>query len=351
NYPLQLSLGPLVAALAAGNRAMIKLSEYTPHTNDALQGLLGNVFTEDRVSVVQGEAEVAAAFAALPFDHLLFTGSTPVGRKVMAAAAANLTPVTLELGGKSPAIVDASANLETAAERICFGKSMNAGQTCIAPDYVLCPVEDVGEFVAAYRRAFARMYPSLRDNPDYSTIVNDAHLERLEALIADARDRGARIEVLNPACETLADTRKLAPRLLLDTSEEMRVRNEEIFGPLLPVIAYERLGDAVAHVNRGPRPLALYWFGVDDERRRRVLESTHAGGVTVNDTLTHFVQESLPFGGIGESGMGQYHGHAGFLTFSKAKGVLRRGRFNPGRFAYPPYRPWVRRILEVLTLR
>lgn len=345
NYPLQLSIGPLIGALAAGNRAMIKMSEYTPHCNEVVTRLVAEVFEEDHVAVVTGDAEVAAAFSALPFDHLLFTGSTAVGRHVMRAAAENLTPVTLELGGKSPAIIDPEASLDFAAERICFGKSLNAGQTCIAPDYVLCPRGREREFLEFYRRHFSRMYPRLRDNPDYTSIINERHLGRLNAWLEDAVGKGAEVVDLNPEGEGLAGSGKLAPKVVFGTSPEMKIRCEEIFGPILPVIPYESFDEALAFVRAGERPLALYYFGPNGDNRLRVLTEIHAGGVTINDAMLHFVQEDLPFGGIGQSGMGHYHGYDGFLAFSKAKAVYTRGRLNPLRVIYPPYRGMLQRLL------
>ena len=337
NYPIQLVLEPLATALAAGNRAMIKVSEFTPATNKTLEAMLGEVFPEDHVAMVHGEAEVAQAFTRLPFDHLLFTGSTAVGRQVMRAAAEHLTPVTLELGGKSPATVSDTVPLDHAAERIAFGKALNAGQTCIAPDYVLCPADRVDGFVEAFQRRVSRMYPTLRDNPDFTAIVNDRQYERLTRYLRDAREKGARIVEINPASEKLEDVRKLPLTLLLDTTEDMLVRQEEIFGPLLPVVPYDSLDEALEYVRRNPRPLALYYFDYDKQRQRRVLEQTHAGGVSINDTLSHIAQDDLPFGGIVPSGIGRYHGKEGFLTFSHAKSVYVKPRFNGARFAYPPY--------------
>lgn len=344
NYPLQLSMGPLIGALAAGNRAMIKLSEYTPRFNAVFTELIAGVFAEDQVAVITGDANVAARFSALAFDHLLFTGSTAVGRHVMRAAAENLTPVTLELGGKSPAIIDPEASMELAAERICFGKSVNAGQTCIAPDYVLCPKGRERDFLEAYRRHFSRMYPRLRENPDYTSIINDRHLRRLTDWVDEAASGGAEVVEINPAREDLEGTGKMVPRLVFDSRPSMSIRCEEIFGPILPVIAYEGFEEAVEFVRQGHRPLALYYFGPDRDNRRRVLTEIHAGGVTVNDAMLHFVQEDLPFGGIGQSGMGHYHGYDGFLAFSKAKAVYTRGRWNPLRLIRPPYGGFLQRL-------
>jgi len=347
NYPLYLAFGPLIGALAAGNRVMIKMSESTPVTSQLVKELLARVFPEDLVAVVLGEAEVGQAFSRLPFDHLLFTGATSIGKQVMRAAADNLVPVTLELGGKSPAIVSADVPLADAAERIAFGKTLNAGQTCVAPDYVLVPEARVEEFVAAYRAAVQRFYPGLEDNPDYTAIINERQLNRLRGYIVDAESRGARLVPLFPGDQG----RRLAHSLVLDVTDEMKLMQEEIFGPLLPVVPYRRLDDALAYVNERPRPLALYYFGYDKGEQRRVLHETHSGGVCLNDTLLHVAQDDMPFGGIGPSGMGHYHGHEGFLAFSKAKGVLIKSRFNAARLIYPPYGTAIQRLILKLFIR
>lgn len=347
NYPLFLAIGPLVGALAAGNRVMIKMSESTPATSQLLKELLAKVFPEDLVSVVLGEAEVGMAFSRLPFDHLLFTGATSIGRHVMRAAAENLTPVTLELGGKSPAIVSAGVPLADAAERIAFGKTLNAGQTCVAPDYVLVPKDRVDGFVAAYRAAVQGFYPQLADNPDYTAIINERQQQRLNGYLSDAQSKGATIVPLFPE----AQGRRMPQCLLLNVSDEMKLMQEEIFGPLLPVIPYERIEDAFAYVNQRPRPLALYYFGYDRREQQRVLHETHSGGVCLNDTLLHVTQDDLPFGGIGPSGMGHYHGHEGFLTFSKAKGVFIKQRFNAARLIYPPYGRAIQKLVYKLFVR
>lgn len=347
NYPLFLAAGPLTGALAAGNRVMIKMSESTPATSQLVKELLARVFPEDLVSVVPGEAEVGMAFSKLPFDHLLFTGATGIGKHVMRAAAENLTPVTLELGGKSPAIVSADVPLEHAAERIAFGKTLNAGQTCVAPDYVLVPRARVDGFVSAYRDAVQRFYPQLADNPDYTAIINERQLARLNSYLQDAEEKGARIIPLYPQSQG----RRLAHSLVLDVSDDMKLMQEEIFGPLLPVLPYDRLEDALAYVNARPRPLALYYFGYDRHEQQRVLHETHSGGACLNDTLLHVAQDDMPFGGVGPSGMGHYHGHEGFLTFSKAKGVFIKQRFNAARLIYPPYGKRIQQLVYKLFVR
>lgn len=351
NYPIQLALLPLAGALGAGNRVMIKLSEFTPATNQALRSLLADAFEEDEVAVIEGAVAISTLFAQQPWDHLLFTGSTAVGRVVMAAAARHLTPVTLELGGKSPVIVAPDAPLEATAESIAFGKMLNAGQTCIAPDYVLVPAGQEAAFAEAMQRAVARLYPTLRDNPDYSAIINERQHQRLHAWLDDAVRLGAQVYVCDPAHEDFAQTRKMPLHLLLGVHDGMKVMQEEIFGPLLPVLPYRDLDQALDRVRGGSRPLALYLFSHDRQVQRKVLEQSHSGGVTINDTLMHVAQDDLPFGGVGPSGMGHYHGHEGFLTFSKAKGVHIKGRWNTGRLAYPPYGGWVHRLIQRWFIR
>ncbi|MBC3257529.1 coniferyl aldehyde dehydrogenase [Pseudomonas paralactis] len=347
NYPLYLAIGPLVGALAAGNRVMLKLSESTPATGELLKALLARIFPEDLVCVVLGEAEVGMAFSKLRFDHLLFTGATSIGKHVMRAAAENLTPVTLELGGKSPAIVSADVPLKDAAERIAFGKTLNAGQTCVAPDYVLVPEDRVEGFVEAYSKAVRGFYPTLAGNPDYTAIINERQLARLNAYAKDATDKGA---TLIPLYEQ-GQARRMAHSLLLNVSDDMTVMQDEIFGPLLPIVPYRGLDQAFAYINQRPRPLALYYFGYNKSEQERVLHETHSGGVCLNDTLLHVAQDDMPFGGIGPSGMGHYHGHEGFLTFSKAKGVLVKQRLNAARLIYPPYGKSIQKLIQKLFIR
>ncbi|EJM28875.1 MULTISPECIES: coniferyl aldehyde dehydrogenase [Pseudomonas] len=347
NYPLFLAIGPLTGALAAGNRVMLKLSESTPATGLLLKELLARIFPEDLVCVVLGEADVGVAFSKMRFDHLLFTGSTSVGRHVMRAAAENLTPVTLELGGKSPAIVSHDVPLKDAAERIAFGKTLNAGQTCVAPDYVLVPEERIGGFVEAYRQAVRGFYPTLADNPDYTAIINERQLARLNSYLSDATSKGA---LLIPLFDQ-GQGRRMPHSLLLNVSDEMTVMQDEIFGPLLPIVPYQDLDQAFAYINQRPRPLALYYFGYDKREQKRVLSETHSGGVCLNDTLLHVAQDDMPFGGIGPSGMGHYHGHEGFLTFSKAKGVLVKQRFNAAKLIYPPYGKSIQKLIQKLFIR
>ncbi|AOE82775.1 coniferyl aldehyde dehydrogenase [Pseudomonas sp. TCU-HL1] len=347
NYPLFLAVGPLVGALAAGNRVMIKMSESTPATSQLVKELLARIFPEDLVAVALGEADVGVAFSRLPFDHLLFTGATSIGKHVMRAAAENLTPVTLELGGKSPAIVSADVPLADAAERIAFGKTLNAGQTCVAPDYVLVPEGRVEGFVEAYRQAVKTFYPQLTDNPDYTAIINERQLGRLNSYLTDAQAKGAHLVPLFPE----AQDRRLPHTLVLNATDDMKLMQEEIFGPLLPIIPYRRIDDAFAYINDRPRPLALYYFGYGKAEQQRVLHETHSGGVCLNDTLLHVAQDDMPFGGVGPSGMGHYHGHEGFLTFSKAKGVFIKQRFNAAKMIYPPYGKAIQKLVYKLFVR
>ena len=351
NYPVQLALAPLVQVIAAGNRAMLKPSELVPETAALLHDLIAETFPPDQVTVITGGPEVGEAFSHLPFDHLVFTGSTRVGKLVMKAASENLVPVTLELGGKSPTIVAGDFNARTAAERIVAGKLFNAGQTCIAPDYVMVPAGTRDAFVEACKTAVAKMYPSLEKNPDYTSIVNDKHYARLTSYVKDAQTRGARVVELNPANESLdpaGGSRKMAPTLVLDANDEMLVMQEEIFGPILPVVTYQTLDDAIAYVNDRPRPLALYFFSHDKAATDRILTDTMSGGVTVNETLLHVAQDDLPFGGVGPSGMGHYHAREGFDSFTKKKPVFRQARVNTTGLLRPPYGKTIDRLLKFL---
>ena len=352
NYPVQLALAPAVAAIAAGNRVMLKPSELTPATSSLLAELVSASFREDEFAVVEGDADIGQAFSALAFDHLFFTGSTAVGRKVAQAAAANLTPVTLELGGKSPAVFDATADFASSVPRLMVGKLLNAGQTCIAPDYALVPAARLDEFIAAATATVHDLYPQVSTNPDYTSIVNARHFARLTGLLDDARSKGARIMPLGEAgARTDATPRRLVPTLVAGVTDDMAIMREEIFGPLLPIETYSTPDDAIAKINARPHPLALYWFGADRGHRERMLRQTLAGGVTVNDTLWHFAHEGLPFGGVGASGSGQYHGEHGFVTFSKAKPVYAQSRFAPTRLLYPPYGRVFERVLALLKRR
>lgn len=361
NYPVQLALAPAGAALAAGNRVMLKPSERTPHTAAQLAALVAQFFASDEFCVLPGNTDLAARFAALPFDHLVFTGSSAIGRQVAQAAAQHLTPTTLELGGKSPCIIDTRCSprdMQDAAIKIAHGKLLNAGQTCIAPDYLLLPRGREGEFAQAYRAAVARLFPGIAGNPDYAAIISAQHHARLHHLLQQAQAQGADVQTIVPATAlaahhtagTLSDgaSRQMAPTLVFAVTPAMQLMQEEIFGPILPVIPYDGVDGAIAHVNAGPRPLALYWFGQNDAARDAVLRRTVSGGVTVNDTLLHALHNDLPFGGIGASGWGAYHGEQGFLRFCHQKSVLLQSRWSLGAWCYPPYGVRFDRVMALL---
>jgi coniferyl-aldehyde dehydrogenase len=347
NFPAYLSLGPLIAALAAGNRAMIKMSELTPRTTEVLAGMLAEAFPEDEVAVFGGEVEEARAFGALPFDHLVFTGSPAVGKHVMRAAAENLVPVTLELGGKSPALVAPGADVADAAKRIAHGKAFNAGQVCLSPDYALVPRASVDAFTEAVAVAFRRMYPQVQQDVDYTSIITDRHAGRLRGLVADAEAKGGRVVVAGDH----GPGRQLPLTIVSDVRDDMDLAQEEIFGPVLPVLPYDTLEDAITYINDRPRPLAIYAFGVDGQALQRLSKETHSGGIALNDWGWHAFQHDLPFGGIGNSGMGSYHGEEGFRELSHAKAVFRRHRFFPTGLLYPPYGGFLQRMTLRLFLK
>jgi len=349
NFPVQLVMGPIAGALAAGNRVMAKSSEYTPRVAALFEAVAPKYFAIEEVTFVSGGPEIGKAFSELPFDHLIFTGATGIGRHILHAAADNLVPVTLELGGKSPTIIGRSADMARATERIALGKMLNAGQICLAPDYLYVPDDRVGDAVAGLKHAVAGMYPTLRDNPDYAAVINDRHHARLTAHLDDARAKGAELVEINPAGENFnaTNSRKLPLTLVLDPTDEMTVMQEEIFGPILPVKRYRRLDEAVDYVNRHDRPLGLYYFGSDRAEERALLDRTISGGVTVNDVIFHVSMEDLPFGGVGPSGMGNYHGQDGFRTFSHAKAIYRQPRIDVAKLAglKPPYGAALRRTV------
>jgi coniferyl-aldehyde dehydrogenase len=341
NFPVNLVMSPLAGVFAAGNRAMVKTSEFTPAVAALFEDLVPRYFAEEELAFVSGGPDVGKAFAELPFDHLLFTGATGIGRHILHAAADNLTPVTLELGGKSPVILGRSADIAQATERVAIGKMMNAGQICLAPDYMLVPAEKEAEVVAGLTAAASALYPSLLANPDYTAVINDRHYQRLTTWIDDARARGAEVIAVNPANEDFAtsNSRKMPLHIIRNPTDDMTVMQEEIFGPVLPVRSYAQVEDAIGEVNRRDRPLALYYFGKDAGERRQVLDRTISGGATVDDVIFHVSQEELPFGGIGPSGMGAYHGEVGFWTFSLARAVFRQPRIDVHKLAglKPPY--------------
>ena len=349
NYPLQLAVSPLVDAFAAGNRVMIKPSELTPRFAALLRRLVAERFDEAEAAVVTGGVEAGEHFATLPFDHLLFTGSTSIGRKVYLAAAANLTPVTLELGGKSPAIVCPGYSLDKAARSISFGKFLNAGQTCIAPDYVLLPEGQAAAFAEAVLADARKSYPAIAGNEDYSCVISERHRHRLAGAIDAARAAGA--TVLSHEDEGARERGKIGPTIVLGATGDMLLLNEEIFGPVLPVVPYRDLDEAIGFVAARDRPLALYCFSGSRAERERVLDGTLSGGVTLNGTLLHVAQESLPFGGVGPSGIGAYHGKEGFRRFSHARAVFKVGPINVFERLGPPWGKAAAFVAKLLTRR
>ena len=328
NFPVQLTFAPLAGVFAAGNRTMIKPSEFTPATSELMLELLHAAYDIDEVAVIPGGPAVGEAFSSLPFDHLLFTGATSIAKHVMRAASENLVPVTLELGGKSPVVVGKSADVELTASNVMTGKTMNAGQICLAPDYLFIHEDSTDNFIEAAKKSVAKMYPDLKDNPDYTSMVNERHYDRVTSYIEDAKARGAEVIELNPADENFDQQQhnKIPPTLIIDPSDEMEVMKNEIFGPVLPVKRYKNLDETLDYINDHPRPLGLYYFGQDSNEEHKVLTQTTSGGVTVNDVIMHIAQEDLPFGGVGPSGMGSYHGHDGFKNFSHAKAVYTQSK-------------------------
>ncbi|RJX66987.1 coniferyl aldehyde dehydrogenase [Tsuneonella suprasediminis] len=341
NFPVNLSFNPLMQAFAAGNRAMIKPSEFTERTSALMEELVARYFDPAECVVVTGGPEVAHAFSSLPFDHLVFTGSTATGRKVMEAAARNLVPVTLELGGKSPVFLGRNADIAKAGERIALGKMMNAGQICLAPDYMYVPEETEDGAVAAVQLGVHTMYPTLRDNEDYASVVSDRHFERLQGLVADAKAKGAEVIEVNPAGEDFSatNTRKMPLTILRNVTDDMKAMQEEIFGPVLPVKTYKHIDEAIDYVNAHDRPLGLYYFGDDEAEREKVLTRTISGGVTVNDVIFHVSMDDLPFGGVGPSGIGSYHGVEGFREFSHARSIYTQPKIDIAKLGgfKPPY--------------
>jgi len=341
NFPVNLAFSPLMQVLAAGNRAMIKPSEFTERTSLLMKELVEEYFTPDEVVVITGGPEVAAAFSSLPFDHLVFTGSTPTGRLVMQSAAKNLVPVTLELGGKSPVVMGRSADFEKAGERIALGKMMNAGQICLSPDYMFVPEDKADEAVAGVSNGVSAMYPTLLENDDYASIVSDQHFERLQSLVEDAREKGAEVIEVNPGNENFgnANQRKMPLNIIRGVNDDMKVMQEEIFGPVLPVMTYKAVDQAVDYINEHDRPLGLYYFGENKDEQEHVLSRTISGGVTTNDVIFHVSMEDLPFGGVGPSGIGSYHAIEGFREFSHARSVYHQPKIDVAKLGgfKPPY--------------
>jgi coniferyl-aldehyde dehydrogenase len=341
NFPVNLTFTPLAGILGAGNRCMIKPSEYTPATSEVMAEIFPTAFDELEIAVITGGPQTGADFSGLPFDHLLFTGATSIARHVMRAASENLVPVTLELGGKSPVVVGRSADIQKTADAIMTGKTMNAGQICLAPDYVFVPEEKVDDFVESAARSVEKMFPTLLDNPDYTSVINERHYERLNGYIEEAREKGAKVVEVNPAGEDFRQQphHKIPPTLVINPDDDLSVMQDEIFGPVLPVKSYQSVKETIDYVNDNARPLGLYYFGQDQGEEKQVLTHTTSGGVTVNDVVMHVAQEDLPFGGVGPSGMGSYHGHDGFKTFSHAKAIFTQTRINVAELAglRPPY--------------
>ena len=354
NFPANLTFGPVAEIIAAGNRVMIKPSEFTPAVSDVMAEIVADAWDEKEVAICTGGPEVGAAFTSLPFDHMIFTGATSIAKHVMAAAAKNLVPVTLELGGKSPVIISRSADLEQAVGRIMMGKTMNAGQICLAPDYLMVPEEKLDDVVAEIQKAVGSMYPKLLENPEYTSVINDRHFNRLQENIADAQAKGGDVIECNPASEDFASqqgTYKIAPTVIKNATDDMRVLQEEIFGPLLPIKTYKDFNETIDYVNANPRPLAAYYFGQDKGEERDVLERTTSGGACINDVIMHIMQEDLPFGGVGPAGMGSYHGYDGFKTFSHAKSIYKQAKVNVAKLGgmLPPYNDTTEKTIKMQT--
>ncbi|MEN8392294.1 coniferyl aldehyde dehydrogenase [Acinetobacter indicus] len=351
NYPLLLSVGPLICALAAGNHAMIKISSASMHFGRVLENAIAEAFPQELVAVITGGGAISDTFSHLAFDKMIFTGSTNVGKTVMAAAAENLVPVILELGGKSPVLVHPSSDMADVAERIAVGKLWNAGQTCVAPDYMFLPKGKTAEFVNHYEQYIKQMYPSLRDNQDYTSIINDKQYNRLQGYLDNAREQGAQLIEINPQNELLDDVRKVAPTVLTGVTTEMRIMKEEIFGPLLPIMEYEQIDDVIEFINSRPRPLALYYFDFDQARADYVAQRTHSGHFGQNMVLTHVAQDDLPFGGVGASGMGKYHGPEGFFSLSHERSVMSNPKLYSLKYILPPFNKPIHRLISKMLLR
>ncbi|WP_104472074.1 coniferyl aldehyde dehydrogenase [Acinetobacter indicus] len=351
NYPLLLSVGPLICALAAGNHAMIKISSASMHFGRVLENAIAEAFPQELVAVITGGGAISDTFSHLAFDKMIFTGSTNVGKTVMAAAAENLVPVILELGGKSPVLVHPSSDMADVAERIAVGKLWNAGQTCVAPDYMFLPKGKTAEFLNHYEQYIKQMYPSLRDNQDYTSIINDKQYNRLQGYLDNAREQGAQLIEINPQNELLDDVRKVAPTVLTGITTEMRIMKEEIFGPLLPIMEYEQIDDVIEFINSRPRPLALYYFDFDQARADYVAQRTHSGHFGQNMVLTHVAQDDLPFGGVGASGMGKYHGPEGFFSLSHERSVMSNPKLYSLKYILPPFNKPIHRLISKMLLR
>ena len=340
NFPVTLTFGPLGSIFAAGNRAMIKPSEFTPKTSELMKKMFEEAFSEEEVAVFTGGPDLGEAFSSLPFDHLLFTGATSIAKHVMRAASENLVPVTLELGGKSPVIISKKSNFEVSVNRVMAGKTMNAGKICLAPDYVFIPKDKKEEFISQSKKVVTDMYPSLKDNPDYTSVINQRHYDRLKGYVEEAKEKGFEVIEINPSNEDFSQQayHKIPPTLIVDPDDSLSVMKEEIFGPILSVKTYDSIKDTVDYINSKDRPLCLYYFGDDKEEMQNVLENTTSGGVTINDVVFHVGQDNAPFGGVGPSGTGSYHGVEGFKNFSHTKTIYTQSKFD-GLFGLfrPPF--------------
>ncbi|MDV2469749.1 coniferyl aldehyde dehydrogenase [Acinetobacter chinensis] len=351
NYPLLLSMGPLICALAAGNHAMIKISSASANFGRVIENALSEAFPQELVAVINGGGAVSDAFCHLAFDKMIFTGSTNVGKTVMAAAAENLVPVILELGGKSPVLVHPSIDLHDVAQRLAVGKLWNAGQTCVAPDYMFLPKGKTAEFTEHFRNCVQQMYPSIQNNPDYTSIINDKQYNRLQGYLEDARNQGATLTEINPKHEDLSGVRKVAPTLLSNVTPDMDIMKNEIFGPVLPIMEYDQIDDVIDFINSRPRPLALYYFDFDQARADYVAQRTHSGHFGQNTVLTHVAQDDLPFGGVGASGMGKYHGPEGFFSLSHERSVMSNPKLYSLKFILPPFNKPIHKLISKTLLR
>ncbi|MFT4612942.1 MAG: coniferyl-aldehyde dehydrogenase [Bacteroidia bacterium] len=342
NFPVNMVFAPLAGVLAAGNRAMVKPSEFTPATSALMGQMIAEAFDPTEIAVYDGGPEVGQAFSSLPFDHMIFTGATSIARHILTAAAKNLVPCTLELGGKSPVVISRSADIEKSLGRIMMGKTMNAGQICLAPDYLLVPEEKLNEVIEAAQNAVAEMYPTLLANPAYTSVVNERHFQRLNSYLEEAKERGQKVIAINPGNEdfsTQSGTLKIPPTLIPEPAEDLKVLQDELFGPLLPIRTYKDFEETISYINSKPRPLAAYYFGQDSDEEEAFTSRTTSGGVCINDVIMHVMQEELPFGGVGPSGMGAYHGHEGFKTFSHAKSIYKQAKVDIAKLGglKPPY--------------
>lgn len=347
NFPLALAIVPLAYAISAGNNAMIKMSEYSPETTKLLNKIMSKCFDQNNVAIIDGNEKVAEEFSKIPFNHLFFTGSTEVGKRVMSAAANNLTPVTLELGGKSPVIIDDEISIDLAVERIILGKCMNAGQICVAPDYILLPEHKIEDFIFSFKERFKKLYDNDQAELNYTSIINGKQYQRLFMCLDDAKNKGANIiDIDNSNSLNNSNTKKMAPKLVTNVSDDMKIMKEEIFGPILPIIGYSGIDEAIYYINKRPSPLACYLMSFNKKLHNKIIDGVRCGGMSINDTIVHVSIDDAPFGGIGHSGMGKYHGKEGFLTFSHAKTVLKRGKFYPMKFLFPPINKFIMKLIN-----